>query len=91
MKHVVRSASYLADLDTIERYVAHTNPAAAAKLFDRIDDQVEHLADPNFPRRRGRVPGTFELVVHKHYVVIFLDTATTVTALNVVHTSRNYP
>lgn len=91
MKQVVRSASYLADLDVIERYVARADPAAASKLFDRIDDQVEHLADPNFPRRRGRVTGTFELVVHKHYVVILLETVTTVTALNVVHTSRNYP
>lgn len=91
MKQVIRSASYLADLDAIERYVARTNPAAAAKLFDRIDDQVEQLADPNFPRRRGRVPGTFELVVHKHYIVVFLETLTAVTVLNVVHTSRNYP
>lgn len=91
MKQVVRSASYLADLDAIERYVARTNPAAAAKLFERIDDQVEHLADPNFLRRRGRVHGTFELVVHKHYIVVFLDAPLTVTVLNVVHTSRNYP
>ncbi|MTV37316.1 hypothetical protein [Duganella radicis] len=46
-------------MDAIERYVARTKPVAAAKLFDRIDDQVEQLADPNFPRRRGRVHGTY--------------------------------
>ncbi|TFW27916.1 type II toxin-antitoxin system RelE/ParE family toxin [Duganella callida] len=91
MKNVVRSATYLADLDDIERYIARLNPVAAARMFDHIDDQVELLADPNFPRRRGRVRGTFELVVHRHYVVIFCETATTVTALNVVHTSRHYP
>lgn len=91
MKTVIRSASYLLDLEDIDRHIARSNPAAAAVLSDRIDDQVELLADPNFPRRRGRVPGTCELVAHKHYVVIFEETATTVTALNIVHSSRQYP
>ncbi|MHA4869733.1 type II toxin-antitoxin system RelE/ParE family toxin [Duganella sp. PWIR1] len=91
MKRVVRSAGYLADLDDIERYIARSNPLAAASLFERIDDQVSQLADPNFPRRPGRVKDTYELIEHKHYIVIFLENATTVTALNVVHTSRNYP
>lgn len=91
MKTVIRSVSYLLDLEDIDRHIARSNPAAAAVLSDRIDDQVELLADSNFPRRRGRVPGTFELVAHKHYVVIFEETATTVTALNIVHSSRHYP
>ena len=35
-----------------------------------IDDQVEQLADPNFPRRPStRVPGAHELVAHENYVV----------------------
>jgi plasmid stabilization system protein ParE len=91
MKTVVRSAAYLLDLEDIDRHIARSNPAAATVLSDRIDDQVELLADPNFPRRRGRVPGTFELVAHKHYVVIFEETATTVTAMNIIHSSRRYP
>ena len=37
-----------------------------------IDDQVEQLADPNFPRRTStRVPGAHELVAHENYVVYF--------------------
>ncbi|WP_071658845.1 MULTISPECIES: type II toxin-antitoxin system RelE/ParE family toxin [unclassified Duganella] len=91
MKQVVRTATYLADLDDIERYIARDNPAAAARLCDHIDDQVDQLADPNFPRRRGRVRGTNELVVHKHYVAVFQDDPTVVTLLNVIHTSRCYP
>lgn len=91
MKTVIRSASYLLDLEDIDRHIARSNPAAAAVLSDRIDDQVELLTDSNFPRRRGRVPGTFELVAHKHYVVIFEETATTVTALNIIHSGRRYP
>lgn len=60
MKTVRRSAMYLVDLEDIERYIARSNPAAAADLFVHIDDQVGMLADPNFPRRR-RVPGTLNL------------------------------
>ncbi|GJI95366.1 hypothetical protein RugamoR57_20840 [Duganella caerulea] len=91
MRELVRTATYLADLDDIERYIARDNPVAASQLCDLIDDQADQLADPNFPRRRGRVKGTFELVVHKHYVVVFIDDLTTVTLLNVIHTSRKYP
>lgn len=61
MKTVRRSAMYLVDLEDIERYIARSNPAAAADLFVHIDDQVGMLADPNFPRRRGRVPVTLNL------------------------------
>lgn len=91
MKPVVRTATYLADLDDIERYIAHDNPDAASKLCDHIDSQVDQLSDPNFPRRKGRVRGTYELVVHKHYIVVFHENAKAVTALNVIHTSRRYP
>lgn len=72
MKLIVRTASYLADLDDIERFIARNNHQAASRLCQHIDDQVEQLADPHFPRRRGRVRGTFELVAHKNYVVDFL-------------------
>ena len=91
MKSVVRAATYLADLDDIAHYIARNNPQAATKLCRHIDDQVEELADPIFPRRAGRARDTFELVAHKHYVVVFRETATTVTALNVVHTRKRYP
>ena len=46
------------------------NRGAAIDLWLGIDDQVSELIDPNFPRRRGRVPGTLELLVHPNYVVI---------------------
>ncbi|NGZ85793.1 type II toxin-antitoxin system RelE/ParE family toxin [Duganella aceris] len=91
MKPVVRTMSYLADLDDIERFIARNNPQAAASLCLHVDDQVEQLGDPYFPRRRGRVSGTFELVAHKNYVVIFLESATEITALNIIHTRKRYP
>lgn len=91
MKQVVRTASYQTDLDAIEAYIATSNPMAAVDLWFHIDDQVEKLADPNFPRRPGRALGTLELVAHESYIVILEENATTVTALNVVHARRQWP
>ena len=75
----------------LEAYIAQDNPAAAVEMWLRIDDQVAKLADPKFPRRRGRVAGTKELVAHENYIVIMIGNTTTVTALNVVHARRRFP
>ena len=91
MKQVIRTRTYLDDLDDIERYIARDNPKAGLDMWLHIDDQVERLADSRFPRRPGRVRGAFELVAHKNYIVILLEDATTVVALNVVHTKKRYP
>jgi toxin ParE1/3/4 len=56
-----------------------------------IDEQVSKLADPNFPRRRGRIEGTLELVVHPNYVVVLTQTLDTVTAIEVLHSAMKSP
>ena len=91
MKRVIRTASYQSDLDAIEAYIARDNPVAAVDMWFHIDDQVEKLADSKFPRRRGRVTGTKELVAHENYVVIMIEDVTTVTVLNVMHARQKYP
>lgn len=75
----------------IEDFVAQDKPSADLDLWLMMDYQVSQLADPNFPRRRGRVPGTLELVAHPHYVVILVQDTETVTAIEVLHTARQYP
>jgi hypothetical protein len=37
------------------------------------------------------VKGTFELVVGKRHLVIFIEDAIEITALNVLHAKRRYP
>jgi len=91
MKRVVRTQTYQDDLDAIEARIAEDNPVAGMDMWLHIDDQVELLADPNFPRKPGRVRGTFELVAHPNYIVILEDDATTVVVLNVVHARQKYP
>jgi len=91
MKNVIRTEPYHEDLEHIEAEVAKDNPSAAVDLWLHIDGQVDKLADPNFPRKAGRVQGTFELVAHPNYIVIFEEDANTVTTLNVNHARRQWP
>ncbi|MEN9866553.1 MAG: hypothetical protein RL748_2143 [Pseudomonadota bacterium] len=91
MKSVVRTEGYLADLDDIFTYIAQDNEQAASDLWFYIDDQVTKLADPNFPRRPGRVKNTRELVAHPNYIVILKEDVMTVRVLNVVHARKKYP
>ena len=91
MKKVIRLQSYRQSLRDLSAIVAKDNPRAAAKLRINIDDQVSQLADPNYPRKMGRVEGTFELVAHPNYIVILEESAKTVTALIVVHARQQWP
>jgi len=91
MKRVIRTQAYQDDLDAIEIRIAKDNPGAGIDMWFHIDDQVALLADPNFPRKPGRVKGTFELVAHPNYIVILEEDKTTATALNVVHSLQKWP
>jgi len=91
VKRVVRRQTYREDLRALTSFVAKDKPSAAARLRLTIDDQVSKLADPNFPRRPGRVTGTKELVAHQHYIVILLEDEKSVTAIGVVHASQQWP
>ena len=88
---VIRTPRYDNDLVAVGEFIEQDNPDAALALLLHIEDQVDSLSDPNFPRRKGRKPGTLELVVHPHYIVVLMQTATTVTVLNLLHTARQYP
>ena len=88
---VNRTDRYLSDLQAVYEHIAHDSAAAAMAMLLLIDDQVDSLRDPNFPRRRGRQPGTLELVAHPNYVVVIAQTKTAVTALAIMHVARQYP
>lgn len=88
---VLRKPQYWESLQAIEDYIAHDNPLAALDIWLAIDDQVSKLADPNFPRRPGRVPGTLELVAHPNYVVILEQDLEKVTVFELLHSAMQYP
>ncbi|OQW87887.1 MAG: hypothetical protein BWK72_11345 [Rhodoferax ferrireducens] len=89
-----RRPEYRDDLDAIEAWIARDNPLAAAAMWLLIDEQVDQLADPNFPRRSSaRLADAFELVAHPNYIVYFDQDASTctVTVRAVVHVARQFP
>lgn len=88
---VIKTDQFQLDLEDMVMYVARDNIDAALGLEALIHTQVDQLADPNFPRRRGRVTGMLELVAHPNYIVVLQQTDTTVTALTVMHVARRYP
>ncbi len=88
---VIKTDQFLQDVEDVVLFIAQDNLNAADALERRIHQQVDSLADPNFPRRMGRQPGTLELVVHANYVVVLQQTDTTVTLLNLLHVARQYP
>lgn len=79
------------DREDIYDYIEEDNPLAALALDDLIAERTAVLLD--FPRmgRGGRVPDTFELVVHSSYMVVYDIVETQVRILNVVHTAQQWP
>jgi plasmid stabilization system protein ParE len=88
---IIKTEQFQLDLESMVLYVARDNIDAALALEALIHSQVDQLADPNFPRRLGRVAGTLELVAHPNYIVLLQQTDTTVTALALMHVARKYP
>ncbi|MDM7856806.1 type II toxin-antitoxin system RelE/ParE family toxin [Thiopseudomonas acetoxidans] len=77
--------------ESIYDYIEEDNPLAALALDDLIAEKTAVLQD--FPKmgRSGRVAGTFELVVHSSYMVVYETVERQVRILNVVHTTRQWP
>lgn len=79
-------------LENIQDYIAKDNPRAALQVAQRIRVAVNQLADNPRIGRRGRLRGTYELVVHGiPYIVPYRIKNTDVQILNVYHTSRKWP
>lgn len=90
IRTVLRSRRYLQDLSRQISFIAAKDKAAAARLRERIDGQVAKLADPKYPRRIGRKPGTYELVAHRNYIVVFEQSESYVLILGLLHARMSY-
>lgn len=88
---VEKTLQFLMDLEATVMHIAQDNVLAALAFEELIHNQVDSLADPNFPRRQGRVAGTLELVAHSNYVVVLQQSNKVVTALALLHVARQYP
>ena len=59
------------DLIKIGQHIAKDSPVNAAKMIDLIEGKVTPLAAHPLIGRTGRRRGTYELVAHESYVVIY--------------------
>ena len=79
---------FLAIIDS----VLEDNPSAAERVYDAIMDSVSRLV--TFPEmgRRGRVPGTRELVIASQpYIVAYRIRGQTIHILAVLHGAQKWP
>jgi len=81
------------DRGRIVLFIAQDNPQAALEMDELFTAAADSLAA--FPTRSiiGRVSGTRELVVHRHYILVYGidETADTVYIKAVLHTARQWP
>jgi len=77
--------------DDIYAYIAQDNPNAAARLDDLLEHRADSLLDHPLSGRPGRLPGTRELLAHRHYLLIYDVNHTHIRILRVLHTARQWP
>jgi toxin ParE1/3/4 len=82
----------LANLDAEAEYIAEDNPAAAARVVQRILRAVDHLKNNPAMGRAGRVSGTRELVVAETpYLIPYRVRRDAIEILRVFHAARKWP
>ena len=85
------TAPALHDRIEIFQYIARDSVAAATKVDDAFDHQVEQLLDHPTSGRLGKLIGTRELVVHGlPYIVVYDVNLAIIRILRVIHTSRDW-
>ncbi|MBV2235551.1 MAG: type II toxin-antitoxin system RelE/ParE family toxin [Sterolibacterium sp.] len=88
MAHKLRwTRRALARLDDIAAFIARDNPVRAASFVCELRDKLGVLREQQIGRP-GRVYGTRELVLHKHYIAVYRVQGDEVQVLTVLHTAQ---
>lgn len=79
------------DRREIYEFIAADSVRAARKMDLIFAEKADILT--RFPElgRPGRVPGTRELLAHRHYFLIYRTRGDAVQILRILHTSRQWP
>ena len=80
----------LRDLEALHSHVAEDSPGAAASEVRRILSAAEALSLHPELGRKGRVPGTRELIVPP-YIVAYRTQRLSIEVLVIVHAARRWP
>lgn len=76
--------------NALVEYIANDNIHAALELDTRISVAASRLAD--FPQlgKMGRIEGSRELVIHKHYILVYDIVEEDIVILAILHTSQQF-
>jgi addiction module RelE/StbE family toxin len=89
---IVWSQRAVDHLTQLREYIAHDNPAAAAKVGEKILQSIESLASQPGMGRPGRLPGTRELVVSgTPYVIPYRVRRNRLELIAVFHGRQKWP
>jgi toxin ParE1/3/4 len=73
-------------------FVAAENPAAAEALDTEIERQVDRLADHPYLGRKGRQPGTRELVISRTpFIAVYRIKPHAIEILRILHGAQDWP
>ena len=72
-------------------YIAADNPQAAARMDQLFSDAAARLANHPKLGRRGKIPGTRELIPHENYRLVYEIEDEIVWVLALVQTARQWP
>jgi len=89
--NLVWTRSARQDRRKVYEFIEKDSIRAACKMDSVFVEKAAILT--RFPEigRPGRVPGTRELLAHRHYFLIYRIRGTTVQILRLLHTSRQWP
>ena len=81
----------ISTLEKITEYIEQDNPARAKTFVQEIRQKSYILAQHPSIGRAGRIIGTRELVVHKHYILIYRVRGERIEIIEVLHTAKKFP
>jgi toxin ParE1/3/4 len=82
----------IAEKDDILDYIAERNVLAALGVDAHIEQQIKQLLEFPLLGRKGRITGSFELVISRTpYLVAYQIEGGQVQILHVFHERRNWP
>ncbi|MDD4963995.1 MAG: type II toxin-antitoxin system RelE/ParE family toxin [Gallionella sp.] len=88
MAHSIRWTNRaLGRLDEIADYIAQDSPERAKTFVTELRDRINVLQSHHLGTA-GRVFGTKELVLHKHYIVVYRIKNDEVQILTLLHTAQ---
>lgn len=88
---VIWSPQSMEDRKQVYAFISEYDSEAADAMDTLFETQAQRLLVYPELGRVGRVVGTRELVVHKHYVLVYVQRTNFIGIAALLHTSRQYP